>query len=276
MAIDLKSISKASLMDAPKILLYGTPGIGKTTFASKANKPIFLFTEEGAGLLKPETFHPNDDEGDYVFRSFEDVCEGLAVLQGEHNHKTVVIDTLDGLEPLVWRSVCKKHGVDSIEQVLKGYAKGFTEALLWWERIKKGLNILRQKHKMTVILLAHSHIKKFDSPEVEAFDRYQLQMNEKACAFWTAWSDVVLFANYRMAYRKSDTGFGKEKIIPVGSGERVLYTEERPAFRAKNRYGLPAELPFDFAEFRKAVGNALNSEAGAKKKDKAKAKAVAK
>ncbi len=39
----------------------------------------------------------------------------------------------------------------------------------------------------------------------------------------------------------------------LGSGERVLYTAERPAFLAKNRYGLPETLPLEWSEFLAAM-----------------------
>ncbi|WP_210255099.1 hypothetical protein [Ochrobactrum sp. MC-1LL] len=34
---------------------------------------------------------------------------------------------------------------------------------------------------------------------------------------------------------------------------RVMHTEERPAFLAKNRYGLPETLPLDWSEFLAAM-----------------------
>ena len=63
----------------------------------------------------------------------------------------------------------------------------------------------------------------------------------------------MLFANYRMSITKADVGFNKKVARALGSGERVLHTAERPAFLAKNRYGLPDVLPLDWAAFAAAM-----------------------
>ena len=53
---------------------------------------------------------------------------------------------------------------------------------------------------------------------------------------------MVLFCNYKTHTRKADVGFDKKVVRGVGSGERVVFTEERPAYLAKNRWGLPPEI----------------------------------
>ncbi len=59
--------------------------------------------------------------------------------------------------------------------------------------------------------------------------------------------DCVLFANYRVSTIKSDLGFNKKAVRGVSGGDRLLHTNERPAFLAKNRYALPDNLPLAWA-----------------------------
>jgi len=106
---------------------------------------------------------------------------------------------------------------------------------------------------MTVIQLAHTDIRRFDSPEHEPYDRYVIKLHARAAALLQEHSDVVLFANYRISIAKADVGFNKKVTRAVSSGERVLYTTERPAFLAKNRYGLPDVLPLDWQAFAAAM-----------------------
>ena len=106
---------------------------------------------------------------------------------------------------------------------------------------------------MTVIQIAHTDIKRFDSPEHEPYDRYVIKLHARAAALLQEHSDVVLFANYRISTVKSDIGFNKKVTRALGSGERVLYTAERPAFLAKNRYSLPDSLPLSWAAFAEAM-----------------------
>ncbi|NYZ70527.1 AAA family ATPase, partial [Endozoicomonas sp. SM1973] len=103
MASSLQSISKTKGMQAPRILIYGTHGIGKTTFAANAPNPIFLFTEDGAGQLALDSFP--------LLKTYEDVISALnALINEEHDFKTVVLDSLDHLEPLVWEHTATKAG----------------------------------------------------------------------------------------------------------------------------------------------------------------------
>ena len=56
----------------------------------------------------------------------------------------------------------------------------------------------------------------------------------------------MLFANYRISTLKSDAGFGKKVIRGVSGGDRLLHTTERPAYLAKNRFGLSDTLALDW------------------------------
>jgi hypothetical protein len=189
-------------------------------------------------------------------RTFEEVIEALAALYTEdHDFKTLVIDSVDWLEPLVWAKACRDNGWNSIED--PGYGKGYIAALNLWRQYIDGLNALRDDRAMTVIQIAHTDIKRFDSPEHDPYDRYVIKLHARAAALLQEHSDGVLFANYRISTVKADVGFNKKINRALGSGDRVLYTAERPAFLAKNRYGLPEILPLDWTAFAQAMPASL-------------------
>jgi hypothetical protein len=244
MAISLSSLMKSTAPAPPRILTHGVAGIGKTTFASQADRPVVVQTEDGLGNIKVPHFP--------LAKSFDAVMGALAALYSEpHDYKTVVVDSVDWLEPLVWARACKDNNWGSIEE--PGYGKGYVAALDLWRQYLDGLNALRDERRMTVIQIAHTDIKRFDSPEHEPYDRYVIKLHARAAALLQEHSDVVLFANYRISTVKSDVGFNKKVTRALGSGERVLYTAERPAFLAKNRYGLPDVLPLDWQAFAAAM-----------------------
>jgi hypothetical protein len=122
-----------------------------------------------------------------------------------------------------------------------------------WRHYLEGLNALRNERGMTVIQIAHTDIRRFDSPEHEPYDRYVIKLHARAGALLQEHADIVLFANYRISTVKSDVGFNKKVTRALGAGERVLYTAERPAFLAKNRFGLPDTLPLDWQAFAAAM-----------------------
>jgi hypothetical protein len=76
----------------------------------------------------------------------------------EHDYQSVVVDSADWLERLIWDKLCEIYGVDSIEKVDGGYSRGYTHALTYWRHIIDGLETLRLKRNMCVIVLAHAKV----------------------------------------------------------------------------------------------------------------------
>jgi hypothetical protein len=239
MAISLASLRRGGDARPPRLLTYGVAGVGKTLFATSAPRPVVVQTEDGLGTISASTFG--------VLRSFDAVMEALGSLYTEaHDFETLVVDSLDWLEPLVWQHTAQTHNQPDIESF--GYGKGYLAALDTWRSFLDGVNALRDERGMGVILIAHAEIKRFDSPETEPYDRYQPKLHRSASALVQEHVDAVLFANYRVSTLKSDVGFNKKVVRGVSGGDRLLHTVERPAFLAKNRFGLPETLPLSWPE----------------------------
>ena len=237
MAISLASLKRTSERKPPRLLIYGTAGIGKTTLGTNAPAPVFIQTEDSE--VDCPTFG--------LLKTYDEVMEAMASLVTEdHDFKTVVLDSLDWLEPIIWRETCRLNKWASIED--PGYGKGYAAALDTWRVVLDGFNALRDERGMAVIILAHCEIKRFDSPETEPYERYQIKLQKAASALVQEHVDAVLFANYRVSTVKADAGFNRKAVRGVGAGDRRLYTTERPAFLAKNRFGLDDSLDLDWAK----------------------------
>lgn len=226
-----------------RVMLYGVEGIGKTSFGAAAPSPIFLETEDGTGNLDVHRF-PRPQHWAEVMGAIRELT--LA----EHSYKTLVIDTIDWLEPLCWDDVCRRAKKEHIEAF--DFGKGYTAALDSWRLFLAALEQLRAKRGMHVILLGHTKSKPANDPEHESYDRYTLKLNEKAGGLLKEWCDTVLFANWRTFVRKSgDSRAAKAKGF--SDGTRVVHTVRRAAFDAKNRFGLPEEMPLDWQTFYEAT-----------------------
>ena len=237
MAISLASLRRGGAAKPPRLLVYGVAGVGKTRLAAEAPNPVFLQTEDGLGGLATPTFG--------LLRSLDDVLGAINALYEEpHEFQTVVLDSLDWLEPLVWRRTCEVNKWIDIEQ--PGFGKGYLAALDTWRMVLDSMTTLRDERGMAVILIAHCDIRRFDSPETEPYDRYVIKLQTRAGALVQEHVDAVLFANWRISTVKTEVGFKKQVVRGVGGGDRLLHTTERPAYLAKNRFGLPDSIPLDW------------------------------
>jgi AAA domain len=250
----LSTISRGRRPQRIFALIYGTDGVGKSTLCSHAPKPIFVGAEKGTEQLDVARFPQTE--------TIAELLDQLRALQTEkHEFQTVVLDSLDWIEPLIWKAVCDEAKVESIEQAFGGYGKGYVRALDLWRTLLKELAILN--HKMHVLLIGHTQIKSFQDPELaNAYDRYQLKINDKAAALVREAADAVLFARFETEVIKANGSKAKVR----GEDVRVMYTESRPAFDAKNRFALPFCMPLDW----KAFGDAIRAFYGLKENGHAK------
>jgi hypothetical protein len=240
----LGAVTKGRLERPMRVLLFGVEGVGKSTFAASAPSPIFLAAEDGTAQLDVARF-PEP-------KAWRDVFDALdELVTGEHDFKTVVVDTLDWLEPLCWAHVVEKANsakVKSIEDF--GFGKGYVAALDEWRVLLSKFEQLRLKRGMHVVFLAHSWIKAFKNPEDEDYDRYELKLHAKAGGLLKEWSDAVLFARYETF---TNTDEKTKRSRGVSTGARVIHTQRTAAWDAKNRYDLPETLPLEWQAFADAV-----------------------
>ena len=221
-----------AVFPAQKMLVYGVQGIGKNTFAATFAKPVLLQIEDGSAALDIPAFP--------LVKDFQGVIDIIQALHGDHDYKTLVVDTLDWLEPLLWDACCKHHGKESVEAF--GYGKGYVEVDRWWRHVMNGLDSLRHSKGMDVVALAHSEIKNISPPDTDPYDCYQIKMQKRAFGLWQEWADMVLFLNYKVNIHKVKSGINDERVRGVGTGDRMIYTTERPAWKAKSRWPMPEEI----------------------------------
>lgn len=236
-----------------RILLYGQHGIGKSTWAAASPRPIFLNVEDGINDLDVAATDQLKSKGEVV-----DAISWLA--QNPHEFQTCVVDTVDWLESLIFAEVAREASKGNIADI--GYGKGYEAARTKWEFLLRGFDHLRKSRGMTVILLAHAKVTRFENPETDAYDRYDLDLHKSSSSLIQEWCDEVLFASSRVFTRTEQLGFGKERKIAVGAGERFIRTTETAAAVAKNRLKLPPEIPLDWNEFAKYLPQAAASNIG--------------
>lgn len=241
----LQTIKTGKKVKPRRTLLYGVHGIGKSTFASKWPKPLFIDLEGGLGDLDVASI---DCYGD-MQKAWQAIME-LGSENCELDYKTIVVDSIDWIERSIIESICAKAGKKSLADF--DFGKGKAKVLPGFASVLHALQSLSTRYH--VLLLGHCTTIKVEPPDSVAYTRYSPKLMDDCSELVQEWADEVLFVNYRTNTRESDEGYGKKRSLGLGTGERVIYTSERPSHLAKNRLQLPDSLPFDFSEYSKFLG----------------------
>jgi hypothetical protein len=249
--MSLSSVSRGPVAQPLRAVIYGSGGVGKSTFAAQAPAPIFLGPEDGSSLLDVARF-PQPE-------TWADVLEAVRVLTHEtHSYATLAIDSLDWLEPLCWAHVCAAGRKQSIEDF--GYGKGYVAALEEWRKLIAALEGLRRAKRLHIVAIAHAVVAPYRNPEGDDYDRFCLKLHKSAAGLWSEWCDELLYAGWRTHASKVDPRAARGKGF---GSERVLYSERRAAFDAKSRHGLPPELDLDWSAFFAATQRGASASATA-------------
>jgi hypothetical protein len=239
-------ISRGKIEGAQKVCLYGPEGIGKSTFASMFPNPIFIDTEGSTKKLDVARTKPNPSSWTMLleqvkyFRANPKECD------------TLIIDTADWAERLCKEELLSKAQKDSLSKFSHG--QGY---VILFEEFGRLLNLLEElvEKGINVVITAHATMRKFEQPdEMGGYDRWELKLEKKTAPLIKEWSDIILFANYKTFAVKGQD----ERKNKVQGGKRVMYTSHHPCWDAKNRHGLPDELPFDY----KAIEHCIPARTG--------------
>lgn len=222
-----------------KLLLYAPHGVGKSSFAANAPNPLFLDIEQGTHDLDVARW----DESITSFAQFKYILDW--VHSTDHGFSTLVIDTIDWLEKLIFAEIANAASVQAVADI--DFGKGFPRAIPRWEAVLNKLDAIKRDRRMGIILLGHARVEKVSNPEGTQFDRYAPDLwtnarNEGVGNMVQEWCDEVFFARKKRFIRTEGKGFN-EHGVAVGTEEREILTSDSAWASAKNRLSMPAIIP---------------------------------
>lgn len=236
------NITTGKIPKAQKVVIFGVEGIGKSTFASQFPDPLFIDTEDSTLHMDVKRFDKPT--------SWTMLLQQVEYVKQNKPCQTLVIDTMDWAEDICKRHLMAANGWSAIDA--EGYGKKFVALA---KEVGGLLNLLSDvvDSGINVVVTAHAMLRKKEEPdEMGAYDRYELKLEKKTAPLVKEWADMVLFANYKTTII-TDSKTDSKKAT---GGQRMMYTTHRPAWDAKNRIGLPDELPFDYSQIATAFNQA--------------------
>lgn len=229
------------------VCIYGVPGVGKTTFAASAPKPLVFCIERGAESLDVAKLQCPPSWQEFLASLHE-------LVEVKHDYQTLVVDTLDALEVIATSHVCTLGKKATLADF--SWGAGYALLVQEWRLFLHALEQIRDRRAMNVVLIAHEHRKDVDDPELGRFAMYRPKLQDKVWGVTNEWSDAVLFAQFDQALMEKEG----QRARAIITGRRILRTVRGTGYVAKNRYGLPETLDLDWKTFETAAQPATVAE----------------
>lgn len=209
---------------APKLMVYGLSGVGKSTLASKLKNPIFIDMEGGLNYMDvPRT--PTLTTYEAFFKVLGELYQ--AAENGKREYDTIVIDSVDWLVRKIVEQAAginKKNLEETLNRSNGGYGNG---KQVLENHIRTSLLpflVLLNKNGYGICLIAHADRKVLMNSEGSDVEQIAPKIDVNTMNTFVEWCDNVF-------YLKKDI-----------SGERVLVLESDDSALAKNRLSLTGEV----------------------------------
>jgi GTPase SAR1 family protein len=209
-------------------MVYGMPGVGKSTFASKLPSSLFLATEPGQNFL--EVFKVDINSWDDLLLLGPELAKNP-----NHGFKTLIIDTIDIMYGHCEKWICKKEGIKHISD--SGFGKGYGLVKDEFQRV-----IFKFTNGLGLGIMFISHAKERSLEKTNTkFTIVDNSMGNSTSQFITSMCDFVFY------------GYINDK------SERLMRLQPNKYIVAKNRAeGMPEIIKMDYDYFIKTYNETIN------------------
>ena len=227
------------------LVLYGDPGIGKTSLAAQFPKPIrgVSCNDEGfADLIDSGQI----DEGMIEEETVSSYTELMNLTKQSDDVATYVVDGITGVTQFMGADILKKNYGGNIEN-FGSFSSGWRiEGPIWTERFLNQCTLLRNKG-VNVILLGHKRVGTEDNVISTNYKSASINTEKWMKPLYVQWAQATLYLTMDFDIRITKTWKKKATEAKVDEDldspiSRVMYTDMHPSHDAKNRLGLPVSI----------------------------------
>jgi len=226
-------IEEGVVQEPAKDIYYGVPGVGKSYNAANYEGATFFDLEGGSHHLNVRRIKTDENKLPATYEEFSALLREV-----DESIPSLVIDTADALNGMIEDYLCRSNQWADIAAA--GYGRGPEAVKSEWRKVLSRLDRLRARGT-GIVFLAHSTMVKVQKPDGIEYDQVTLSLPKKVWPLLVGWADNVLFAHYEEEVREV-----KNRNIGRHTGRRLLQARESASYVAKNRYGMPEVIPFDW------------------------------
>ena len=219
-------------------VIYGEPGVGKSTLAAGAPSPVFVGPERTKSIdaLK----FPRSTSHQMLLDHLGEIRAGK---HDKENIRTVVLDAITSHERVICEEICKSEPGKSMETARKGYGKAWSESHRKLTEVRNLLDEIINQKEMNVLVLGHSIKTDFNDPILAtSYQTYEMSLHKGKKLdhnqLFIDWASTVLFVKWK-TFATEDGNYA------MSAGQREIKTEFRPSWVAKNRYNFPETIMVD-------------------------------
>jgi phage nucleotide-binding protein len=221
--VKIQKVSQAKKEGNLFAIIYGVPGVGKTTMVETLPKPLLIDLERGFAVLKK-------DVDVAICNTWKDVSDSIAAAVKD-GYESVMIDSATRMFDLLTEEILKKKDLQALR--IQDYGEISTKITrLVWD--------LKTKYKLNVILVAHASEDKDEDNGGAVFTKPLLSPKSLAEKLPAA-ADVLGY------------------LSVAKDGTRKLFTQPTDKFKAKSRIkNLASPCKPDFSEILEAYKASIN------------------
>lgn len=234
----------------PIIIIIGEHGIGKSTFGRDSVDPLFILTEDGVSNLEGVDVVEIKSSDNNVCQTYGDFVDALdRVLKEDHDYKTLVIDTFNGVSSLLAKHVCetKYNGVWAATRgtsAFMSYGEGYKACAEMMRAAMRTIEKINTERGMTIILTTHLGLHNVSNPRLGEYQRIEGDMDKSIWKVVSNWADLVLLAEFEMTVLR-------DKKRAESTNVRILRCGGSVSEDTKMRAGfeVPEVMPLSFDVF---------------------------
>lgn len=264
--MDFTKLKPKQILSPPLMVLYGGPGIGKTSFGIGAdasndfkvgleNHLLINIDYRGADRLVCTRASDLLEKPVESTNDLNTIFKNLA--EQKHSIEWVVIDDLSSLEEKFVSEVCTENDVSELGKI--EYGRGYELAKVKWYHLFEMIKDLQMIKPIGFILIGHTKIDKKKDPMAESYSRHDLQLDNKSKDIVKKAVELIGFAHRKTLTKEIDAKFGNKELVPLGNSTRVItFAPDLESFESKDRFTLPEEIPLDWSIFSSELSKSMS------------------